>query len=89
MGGSELRKPSARAKRIQAKRDLLNYINAYASARGAAEWTNGYRAGRPDVEAEKHAHEMRQWAVVGRVEKEMRNNLQSYERLIRATARAK
>lgn len=76
-----------RTKLIQAKRDLLTTINAYASAQGAAEWTNGYRVGNPAKEAEKHAHEMRQWAVVGRVEKQVRYRLQAYTRLVRQAAK--
>ncbi len=78
-----------RTKLIQAKRDLMTTINAYASAKGAAEWTNGYRVGNPAKEAEKHAHEMQQWAVVGRLEKRVRYSLQSYVRLVRRSVRGR
>jgi hypothetical protein len=80
---------SARTLLARARRDLLLHIKAYAGARGAAEWTNGYRAGRPDLEAEKYAREVEQWRIVERVEALMLGELHSYTRLVRASERTK
>lgn len=49
---------------------LVEAMELCAFARGEAQWINGYRAGRPQQEAEYYHREREWW---GKVEREERN----------------
>lgn len=64
-------------------------MDACAVARAEALWTNGYRAGRPDKEAELHGKEMRQWETVRQVEGRFRRVCNEVLREARKPQRAR
>lgn len=47
---------------------LVAAMRIAAGAQGQAQWTNGYRAGRPDKEAALHEREMTEWDAVEKAE---------------------
>jgi hypothetical protein len=73
MGERLTAKQRAFAKAIDAARLL-------ALREGDAQWTNGYRAGRPSEEAKLHAKEMRQWTSAGEADAAFVKALKAYGR---------
>jgi hypothetical protein len=61
---------------------LIKAIQEFAEAQGEAQWTNGYRCGRPEREAELVAKEFAQWGRCCKLEAVMLSRLDAYARAI-------
>lgn len=51
---------------------LMFAMDSCALARGEAQWINGYRAGKPEKEAELHPKEQERWQAVTEAEERFR-----------------
>lgn len=69
---TEMRQDSFGMKKPTPIERLMNAMDACAVARGEAQWTHGYRTGRPDKEAELYAKQMAQWTTVEKAEARFR-----------------
>jgi hypothetical protein len=74
-----------------ARRALRDAMQRAREARGEAQWTNGYRAGRQACGAESEAEDQRlyekeavQWQLVGSAEANVELALRAYTRAVRA-----